>query len=80
MLIQVVSSTTREGRFSEKVAYWVTQHLEAREDFEVEPVDLRRYPLPFFDGLPPAKAPASTPARRSGGWAAHWTGPTGSSC
>ena len=57
MLIQVVSSTTREGRFSEKVAYWVTQHLEAREDFEVEQVDLRNYPLPFFDGVPPAKAP-----------------------
>jgi hypothetical protein len=29
MLIQVISSTTREGHFSEKVASWVTGHLEA---------------------------------------------------
>ena len=57
MLIQVISGTTREGRFSEKVASWVTQQLEAREDFDVEQVDLRDHPLPFFDGVAPARAP-----------------------
>src|SRR5450755_652764 len=57
MLIQVISSTTREGRFSEKVASWVIQQLQAREDFEIEHVDLRHHPLPFFDGVAPARAP-----------------------
>ena len=57
MLIQVISSTTREGRFSERTAYWVVQSLRAREDFDVELIDLREYPLPFFDAPPPAKAP-----------------------
>ena len=55
MLIEVISSTTREGRFSERVARWVVEYLRAREDIEVEPVDLRDYPLPFFDALPPAR-------------------------
>ena len=57
MLIQVISGTTREGRFSEKVVSWVTEQLEAREDFDVEQVDLRDHPLPFFDGVAPARAP-----------------------
>jgi NAD(P)H-dependent FMN reductase len=57
MLIQVISSTTREGRFSERVATWVTGQLGAREDFDVEQIDLREYPLPFFDGVAPARAP-----------------------
>jgi hypothetical protein len=34
VLIQVISSTTREGRFSERTARWVVQSLRAREDFE----------------------------------------------
>jgi NAD(P)H-dependent FMN reductase len=57
MLIQVISSTTREGRFSERTARWVGQSLRARENFDVELIDLREYPLPFFDAPPPAKAP-----------------------
>jgi NAD(P)H-dependent FMN reductase len=57
MLIQVISSTTREGRFSERVATWVTGQLAGRDDFDVEPIDLREYPLPFFDGVAPARAP-----------------------
>ena len=48
MLIQLISSTTREGRFSEKVAPWVTQQLASRPDYDVEPVDLRDHRLPFF--------------------------------
>jgi NAD(P)H-dependent FMN reductase len=56
VLIQVISSTTREGRFSERTAHWVVQFLRAREGFDVELIDLRDYPLPFFDAPPPAKA------------------------
>ncbi|MGO8892022.1 MAG: NADPH-dependent FMN reductase [Streptosporangiaceae bacterium] len=47
----------KEGRFSERTARWVAQSLRAREDFDVELIDLREYPLPFFDAPPPAKAP-----------------------
>jgi NAD(P)H-dependent FMN reductase len=57
MLIQVISSTTREGRFSERVATWVTEQLAIRDDFDVELIDLREYPLPFFDGAAPARSP-----------------------
>jgi NAD(P)H-dependent FMN reductase len=57
MLIQVITGTTREGRFSERVTEWVAQYLRTHTDFEVEPVDLRDHPLPFFDAPPPAKAP-----------------------
>jgi NAD(P)H-dependent FMN reductase len=55
VLLQVITGTTREGRFSERVAAWVMDRLGQRDDFEVELVDLRDHPLPFFDGAAPAK-------------------------
>ena len=61
MLVQVITGTTREGRFSDKVAAWVVTELTARGDFEVEAVDLRDHPLPFFDGVAPARAPREYP-------------------
>ncbi|MDT7744345.1 MAG: hypothetical protein QOE59_3423 [Actinomycetota bacterium] len=54
MLIEVVTGTTRRGRFSEKVAAWVVERLAARGDLDVEMLDLRDHPLPFFDQAPPA--------------------------
>ncbi len=55
MLLQVITGTTREGRFSERVAAWVMDRLGHHDEFEVELVDLRDHPLPFFDGDPPAR-------------------------
>jgi NAD(P)H-dependent FMN reductase len=55
MLINIIISTTREGRFSERVATWVNHHLAARDDFEIETTDLRDHMLPFFDGVAPAR-------------------------
>jgi NAD(P)H-dependent FMN reductase len=55
--IQVVTGTTRAGRFSERVSAWVAGYLASHSDVGVEVVDLRDYPLPFFDGLPPARTP-----------------------
>lgn len=52
--LQVITGTTRPGRFSEKVALWVMEHVSARDDISSELVDLREYPLPFFDQAPPA--------------------------
>jgi NAD(P)H-dependent FMN reductase len=61
MLIQVVTGTTRPGRFSERVADWVVGRLAARDDVKVELVDLRDHELPFFTGDPPAKTPRAYP-------------------
>jgi NAD(P)H-dependent FMN reductase len=61
MLIQVIVSTTREGRFADRVTHWVLENLRTREDFEVELVDLREHPLPFFDGPAPGRAPREYP-------------------
>ena len=53
--ILAITGTTRRGRFSEKVAAVGVEQLVARDDFSVELVDLRDYPLPFFDEAPPAR-------------------------
>jgi NAD(P)H-dependent FMN reductase len=47
--IAIVISTTREGRFGDKPAAWIHGIAAARDDMEVEIVDLRDYPLRFFD-------------------------------
>jgi NAD(P)H-dependent FMN reductase len=52
--IAIVLGSTRQGRFGEKPARWVQEHLEAREDVEVDLIDLRDHPLPNFDAPPPA--------------------------
>ena len=61
MLVEVITGTTREGRFSERVAGWVVRHLKARGDCVVELVDLREHPLPFFDAPAPARTPRIYP-------------------
>jgi NAD(P)H-dependent FMN reductase len=52
-LIQVIVGTDREGRFSEKAAAWLMDRLTARDELTVELVDLRDYPMPFYDQLEP---------------------------
>lgn len=47
--IQVIIGTTRQNRFSEKVAAYIYQEAKKKKGIEVELVDLRDYPLPFFD-------------------------------
>ncbi len=58
----MILGSTRPARFSEKPARWVVDALAARGDLEVEQIDLRDYPLPFFE-LPasPARAPREYP-------------------
>ncbi|MDQ0144738.1 MULTISPECIES: NADPH-dependent FMN reductase [Micrococcaceae] len=51
--IHVIMGTTRTGRFGERVAPWVMQRL-AEHGLDVELLDLRDYPLPFFDQKPPS--------------------------
>ncbi|HEY5032328.1 MAG TPA: NAD(P)H-dependent oxidoreductase [Actinomycetes bacterium] len=53
--VQVIMGTTRQERFSERVSAWVVDRLGARDDLTVELVDLRDFPLPWFDGISPAR-------------------------
>ena len=47
--IGIVISTTRMGRFADKPVEWLSNLASTRSDMEFEIVDLRKYPLPFFD-------------------------------
>jgi NAD(P)H-dependent FMN reductase len=47
--IGIVISTTRQGRFGDKAAAWIRDIAANRSDMAFEVVDLRDYPLPFFD-------------------------------
>ena len=57
--IGIVISTTRMGRFADRPVEWLSNLASARSVMEFEIVDLRKYPLPFFDEpMSPAWAPA----------------------
>lgn len=49
--IGIILSSTRETRFADRPAKWVQDIANARGDADYEIVDLREYPLPFFDGV-----------------------------
>src|SRR5258707_5682236 len=48
-VISVIIGSTREGRFSEKPAKWIFQHLKKRAAVDARLLDLRDFPMPFFD-------------------------------
>ncbi|HTE51687.1 MAG TPA: NAD(P)H-dependent oxidoreductase [Kofleriaceae bacterium] len=48
-VISVIVGSTRPGRFSEKPARWILQHLERRSGVDARLLDLRDFPMPFFD-------------------------------
>jgi NAD(P)H-dependent FMN reductase len=47
--IAVIISSTRDTRFGDKPAQWIYNAVSAREDLDVELLDLRDYNLPFFN-------------------------------
>src|SRR5262245_36558854 len=47
--IAIVIGTTRDARFGHKPAQWVHDIAAERDDIETEVVDLRDFPMPFFD-------------------------------
>ena len=51
--IGLILSTTRQGRFADRPTQWVLDIANARGDADYEIVDLRDYPIAYFD------APAS---------------------
>lgn len=72
--IGIVLSTTRTGRFADTIAAWVLEHVGAHQDLQFEVVDLRDYPLPFFDEAksplwePPTNAVAQRWAKKIAGF------------
>jgi len=59
--ISVIVGSTRPGRFSEKPARWIFRHLEKRAEVEARLLDLRDFPLPFFDQPVPPAMPGRPP-------------------
>lgn len=46
--IAIIVSSTRATRFADIPTAWIKAQAEARGDMDVEVVDLRDYPMPFF--------------------------------
>src|ERR1700687_4430283 len=59
--ISVIVGSTRQGRFSEKPAEWILQHLQNRDGIEAGLVGLRVFPIPFFDQPVPPAMPGRAP-------------------
>jgi NAD(P)H-dependent FMN reductase len=47
--IKVIIGSTRQNRFSEKPAAYIFGELRNKENVETELLDLRDFPMPFFD-------------------------------
>jgi NAD(P)H-dependent FMN reductase len=55
--IKIIVGSTRANRFSEKTSQWILAEGKKRSEIEVELLDLRDYPLPFFEeAMPPGLA------------------------
>ena len=59
--IGIVIGSTRANRFADKPAEWIANIAKARGDLDIEIIDLRDYPLPFFDeAVSPAWGPSQS--------------------
>jgi len=57
--IGVIVGSTRPGRFADHPAKWIKELAEKRGDIDIEMLDLRDWPLPFFEEeMSPAYAPS----------------------
>jgi NAD(P)H-dependent FMN reductase len=60
-VISVIVGSTRQGRFSEKPAQWILQRLKNRGGIDARLLDLRDFPMPFFDQPVPPAMPGRPP-------------------
>lgn len=61
--IGIIIGSTREGRFADTPANWLIEIANRRGDAQFEMVDLRDYPMPFFEeARSPAAVPPANPA------------------
>ena len=58
--IGIIIGSTRPGRFADHPAKWIHELAGKREEFDVELLDLRDWPMPFFDE---ATSPAWGPSK-----------------
>jgi len=49
--IKVIVGSTRRGRFGDKPARWIFDIIKKYEGVDAEILDLRDYPMPFFDEM-----------------------------
>lgn len=47
--IKIIIGSTRQQRFSEKPAHWIHEEAKKKDGVNVELLDLRDYPMSFFD-------------------------------
>jgi NAD(P)H-dependent FMN reductase len=60
--IGIIVGSTRPGRFADHPAKWIHELAGKREEIEVELLDLRDWPMPFFnEEMSPAWAPSKDP-------------------
>jgi NAD(P)H-dependent FMN reductase len=76
-VISVIVGSTRQGRFSEKPAQWIFQHVKKRGDVDARLLDLRDFPMPFFDQAVPPASPGRPPYEN--GVVNKWTAAIGAS-
>jgi NAD(P)H-dependent FMN reductase len=68
--LQVIIGSTRQNRFGEKPAQWIFEEAKKRAGIQAELVDLRDYPLPFFDEpIPPGAMKGNYPNPEVSRWA-----------
>jgi NAD(P)H-dependent FMN reductase len=55
--IQIIVGSTRPGRFADKPLAWLVDRLSGRDDLDLDVLDLRDHPLPYFDSaMSPARS------------------------
>lgn len=69
MKLAIVLGSTREGRTSDRLAKWVADTAAGRPGVEAEIIDLKDYPMPFFDE---PKSPRYNPERQINEVAQKW--------
>lgn len=69
MKIAVILGSTREGRVGDRVAAWAVREAQKAGDNQVSLVDLRDYPMPFFDE---AESPQFNPDRKPAPVVERW--------
>ena len=61
MVISVIVGSIRQGRFGERPAKWIFQQVQKRDGVEARLLDLRDFPMPFFDHPMPPGMPGRGP-------------------
>lgn len=47
--IKIILGSTRQNRFSDKAGAWILEKTKKRQEINAELLDLRDYPLPFYN-------------------------------